>query len=47
MFFRTALFHMETRVCLKYPVYDCRSRHGRKYSKYKKCLSMKMLISIK
>ena len=38
---------MKTRVCLKYLVHDCGSRHGHKYSKCKKRLCMMMLICIK
>ena len=32
---------------LRYNINRPRSRHGHKYSKYKKCLSMVMLICIK
>ena len=31
----------------KYDIISLRSRHGHKYSKYKKCLSMMMLLDIK
>ena len=38
---------MKTRVSLKYPVTDCRCRHGHKYSKYMKRPSRMMPVCIK
>ena len=37
-FSRSALFHIEARVCLKYFAHDC--RHGHNYTKCKMSLSM-------
>ena len=42
-FFHCTLFHMKTRVSLKY----CRSTHGHKYTKYKMYLTIIRVICIK